>query len=95
MSAFMHLFDSLSLNFRGFLLTTLLIATRVFALVTMLFVPAIAVLLLVAFISGETWWFAFIGLPALFANAAVVFAKRQRDWVWRKVNAIAGTTVLP
>ena len=71
----------------------LFIATRVFALVTLLFVPAIAILLLVAFVSGETWWFAFIGLPALSANAVVVFAKRQRDWVWRKVKEIAGATV--
>lgn len=70
---------------------SILIATRVFALVTLLFVPAIAVLLLVAFVSGETWWFAFIGLPALLANAVFVFAKPQRDRVWRWVNAIAGT----
>lgn len=69
----------------------LLIATRVFALVTLLFVPAFAVLLIVAFVSGQTWWFAFIGLPALFVNAVVVFAKPQRDRVWRRVNAIAGT----
>lgn len=70
---------------------TLLIATRVFALVTLLFVPAIATLLLVAFVSGQTWWFAFIGLPALFVNAVIVFAKPQRDRIWRWVNAIAGT----
>ncbi len=70
---------------------SLLIATRVFALVTLLFVPAIAVLLVVAFVSGHPWWFAFIGLPALFTNAIVVFAKPQRDRVWRWVNAIAGT----
>lgn len=70
---------------------TFLIVTRVFALVALLFVPAIAVLLLVAFVSGQTWWFAFIGLPALFANAAIVFAKPQRDRIWRWVNAIAGT----
>lgn len=69
----------------------LLIATRVFSLVTLLFVPAIVVLLLVAFVTGQTWWFALIGLPALFVNAVIVFAKPQRDRVWRWVNAIAGT----
>ena len=70
---------------------TLLIATRVLALLILLFVPAIAVLLLVAFVSGQRWWFGFIGLPALFANAVIVFVKPQRDRVWRWVNAIAGT----
>lgn len=70
---------------------TLLIVTRVFALLTLLFVPAIAVLLLVAVVSGKAGLFAFFGLPALFANALIVFAKPQRDRVWRWVNAIAGT----
>lgn len=70
---------------------SLLIATRIFALLNLMFVPAIAVLLLVAFVSGETWWFAFLGLPALFVNAVIVFAKPQRDRVWRWANAIAGT----
>ncbi len=70
---------------------TILIATRVFALLTLLFVPAFTVLLLVAFVSGQTWWFAVIGLPALLANAIIVLAKPQRDRVWRWVNAIAGT----
>ncbi len=70
---------------------TLLIATRVLALLTLLFVPAIAVLLLVALVTGQAWWFTLIGLPALFANAVIVFAKPQRDRVWRRLNAIAGT----
>ncbi len=70
---------------------TLLIAMRVFALLTLLFVPAIAVLVLVALVSGQTWWFALVGLPALFTNAVIVFAKPQRDRVWRRFNVIAGT----
>lgn len=70
---------------------TLLIATRVFALLTLLFVPAFAVLLLVAFTSGETVWFGFFGLPALLVNAAIVFAKPRRDRIWRWANTIAGT----
>jgi hypothetical protein len=72
-------------------LKTLLIATRVLAFLTLLFVPAIVVLLLVAFVTGQTSWFALIGLPALFANAVIVFAKPQRDRVWRSVTALAGT----
>jgi hypothetical protein len=84
-------FDVQTSNCRVFPLKNFLIATRVFALVTLLFVPAITVLLLVAFVSGQTLWFAFIGLPALLANAVIVFAKPQRDRVWHWVNAIAGT----
>jgi hypothetical protein len=74
-----------------FLLKTFLIAARVLALLTLLFVPAIAVLVLVGFVTGQSSWFALIGLPALLANAAIVFAKPQRDRVWRSITAIAGT----
>jgi ABC-type nickel/cobalt efflux system permease component RcnA len=72
-------------------LKTLLIATRVLAFLILLFVPAIAVLLLVAFAIGQTLWFTFIGLLALFVNAVIVFAKPQRDRVWRRISAIART----
>ncbi len=68
---------------------TLLIATRVLGFLILLFVPAIAVLLLVALITGQAWWFTVIGLPALLANAVIVFAKPQRDRVWRRFRAIA------
>jgi hypothetical protein len=74
-------------------LKSLIIAAKIFAFLNLLFVPAIAVLLLVAFVSGETWWFAFLGLPALFVNAVVVFARPQRQRIWRKVNRIAGTSL--
>lgn len=70
---------------------TILIATRVFALLTLLFVPAFAVLLVVAFFTGQASWFAFFGLPALLVNAFIVIAKPQRDRVWQWVNTIAGT----
>ena len=72
---------------------TLLIATRVLAALMALFVPAIAVLLLVGLVTGQAWWFTVIGLPALIVNAAIVFAKPQRDRVWRWLRAIAGTKV--
>ena len=68
---------------------TLLIAARILAVLTLLFVPAITVLLIVAFVSGQAWWFAFFGLPALFANAVIVLTKPQRDRVWRRLTAIA------
>lgn len=74
-----------------FTLKTFLIATQVLAFLTLLFVPAIVVLLLVAFVIGQALWFTFIGLLALFVNAVIVFAKPQRDRVWRRINAIAGT----
>lgn len=70
---------------------TILIATRVFALLTLLFVPAFAVLIVVAFASGQTLWFVFFGLPALLLNAFFVLAKPQRDRIWRWANSIAGT----
>ncbi|UUL81422.1 hypothetical protein [Sphingomonas qomolangmaensis] len=72
-------------------LKTILIATRVFAFLTLLFVPAFAVLILVAFVSGQALWFAIFGLPALLLNACIVLAKPQRDRIWRWANSVAGT----
>jgi uncharacterized membrane protein YqaE (UPF0057 family) len=86
-------FDIPPPNCRGFSVKTLLIATRVLAALMALFVPAIAVLLLVGLVTGQAWWFTVIGLPALIVNAAIVFAKPQRDRVWRWLRAIAGTKV--
>lgn len=86
-----HSFDFQFADLRRFVLKQLLIAIRVFALLTLLFVPAFAVLIIIALINGETSWFTAIGIPALFLNAAIVLAKPQRDRVWRWVNAIAGT----
>ncbi len=59
-----------------------LIATRVLVMLTLLFLPAIAVLLAVAFLSGSTRWFGFIGLPAVLLNLVVVLARRDKIWAW-------------
>lgn len=73
----------------------LFIAARVFAFVNLLFVPAIAVLLIVAFVSGERWWFGFVGLPALFINAYAVFSRRGRRWAWDRIVAMTGRPIAP
>ncbi|WBH16880.1 hypothetical protein [Sphingomonas radiodurans] len=74
---------------------TLLIAARVFALLTLSFVPAFTVLLLVGFISGDAGLFAFLGLPALLVNAIFVFGKPRRDRAWRWATGIAGKPERP
>lgn len=70
---------------------TILIATRIFAFLTLLFVPAFAVLILAAFVSGQAFWFVIFGLPALLLNACILLAKPQRDHIWRWANSVAGT----
>jgi hypothetical protein len=70
----------------------LLIAAKVFAFVNLLFVPSIALIVFVALLGLETWWFAFIGVPALFANLIFLLVKPVRDLVWLKLGMIAGTS---
>jgi hypothetical protein len=70
----------------------LLIAAKVFAFVNLLFLPAIALMVFVAFLGAETWWFAFIGIPALFANLIFLLIKPVRAWVWLKLDMISGTS---
>jgi len=69
----------------------LLIAAKVFAFVNLLFVPSIAVMIFVAILVGETWWFAFIGVPALFGNLIFLLIKPVRELVWLKLGMISGT----
>jgi hypothetical protein len=70
----------------------LLIAAKVFAFVNLLFVPSISLLMFVAFLGAETWWFAFIGIPALFANLIFLLIKPVRELVWLKLGMISGMT---
>ncbi len=70
----------------------LLIAAKVFAFVNLLFVPSISLLIFVAFLGAETWWFAFIGIPALFANLIFLLIKPVRELVWLKLGMISGMT---
>lgn len=72
------------------MLKNLFIAARIFAFVNLLFVPSIAVLIGVALISGERWWFSFVGIPALIANAWVVFSSFGRKRVWSQIVRMAG-----
>jgi uncharacterized membrane protein YecN with MAPEG domain len=68
----------------------LLIAAKVFAFVNLLFVPSIALIVFVAFLGAETWWFAFIGVPALFGNLIFLLIKPVRELVWMKLGMISG-----
>ena len=70
----------------------LLIAAKVFSFVNLLFLPAIALMVFVAFLGAETWWFAFIGIPALFANLIILLIKPVRTLVWLKLDRISGTS---
>ncbi len=70
----------------------LLIAAKVFAFVNLLFLPAIALIVFVAFLRVETWWIAFIGVPALFGNLVFLLLKPVRNLIWLKLDMIAGTS---
>ena len=72
------------------MLRNFFIAAKILAFVNLLFVPAIAVLLIAAFITGERGWFSVVGLPALLANAYYVFSAPRRARVWNKALGIAG-----
>ena len=69
-----------------------LIAAKVFAFVNLLFLPAISLMVFVAFLGAETWWFAFIGIPALFANLVILLIKPVRKLVWLKLDLISRTS---
>ncbi len=66
----------------------ILVAVKVFAFINLLFAPSIAILLAVAFTGSGPWWFAFLGLPALFINFWVIFSAQVRRRVWNKARAI-------
>ena len=64
-------------------LKNLLAAARAFAIMNLLFVPAIGTVVLVALLGGGTYWFAFFGIPAFILNAVAVFIKPSRRFVWK------------
>jgi hypothetical protein len=70
----------------------LVVVTKVFAFLNLLFVPSIAVLLIIAFTGSGPWWFTFLGLPALFINVWIIASARLRKRIWNKASAIAGQT---
>ena len=64
----------------------LLAAARAFAIMNLLFVPAIGIVVMVALLGGGTYWFAFFGLPAFTINAIAVFSKPSRRFIWKFLN---------
>jgi hypothetical protein len=67
----------------------LVIVLRIFAFMLFVFLPAIGVTMFAAFILKSTWYFQWLGLPALFLNAVIVFAPPVRGMVGRQLGAIA------
>lgn len=63
---------------------TFLIAGRALLILILLFLPSIGVLLVAGFLTGSTWWFGFLGLPALLANGTALLVKpvRRKVWLW-------------
>lgn len=68
----------------------LLIAAKVLAFVNFLFVPSIALIIFVAYLAGDTWWFAFIGIPALFGNLIFLLINPMRSFVWERLDMMSG-----
>ena len=69
---------------------SILIATRVFAFLTLLFVPSFLVMIGVGLILGEAFWFGTAAFATLTVNFVLVLIKPVRDWVWRWACGIAG-----
>jgi len=67
-----------------------LIAAQVLAFVNFLFAPSIAVIIFVAYLTGSTWWFAFIGIPTLFGNLIFLMIAPVRKIVWERLDIISG-----
>lgn len=68
---------------------TFLTAARALLLLTLLFLPSIGVLMVVAFLTGSTRWFLFIGTPVLLANAVVLLVRPLRHKLWRWAGGVA------
>ena len=66
------------------------IAAKVLAFVNLLFAPSIALIVFVAALRVDDWWFAFIGVPALFGNLIFLLLKPVRNLVWSKLEMISG-----
>ncbi len=69
----------------------ILIVIQVFAFIAFLFVPSIAFLIFVAFLTKSTWWFVFLGLPALIANGMFTLIKPFRGLIGDRLRVISGT----
>ena len=71
------------------------IFAKIFAFLSLLFVPSILLVLGLGYLIGETrnGFFGFVGITVFMINLAYVFTGARRARLWRKLNAIAGTQV--
>ncbi len=65
-----------------------LIVLRVFALFAFAFLPSMAFLIFIAFLTQSSWWFAFLGLPALVINGLLVLLQPGRGLFEAGIRAI-------
>ena len=73
----------------------IVIAVKIFAFLSLLFVPSILLVLGLGYLVRETTngFFGFVGITVFMINMAYVFTGERRVRLWRKLNAIAGTQV--
>jgi cadmium resistance protein CadD (predicted permease) len=69
-----------------------LIVGKIFAFLSLLFVPSIVLVLGLGYLARETTsgLFGFIGIAVFMINLAYVGTRNRRVRLWRKLNAIAG-----
>ncbi len=70
----------------------ILIAAKVFAFLSLLFVPSIVLILGLGYLAKDTMngLFGFVGITVLMINLIFVLTGERRGRLWRKLNAIAG-----
>ena len=71
------------------------IVAKIFAFLSLLFVPSILLVLGLGYLIGETTngFFAFVGITVFMINLIYVFTGERRARLWRKLISIAGTQV--
>lgn len=67
----------------------IIMPAKIFAFLNLLFFPAFAILIGVAFLSGDRWWFSALGLPALLINFTVLILNPARRMILSKISSIA------
>ena len=72
-----------------------LIAAKVFAFLSLLFVPSILLVVGLGYLFSETTngVFGFLGISVFLINLGYVLKGERRVRLWRKLNAIAGVPV--
>jgi hypothetical protein len=68
----------------------ILVVIQVFAFMAFLFVPSIAFLMFIAFLTKSTWWFVFLGLPALVVNGVLTLVEPGRSLIRGRLRKISG-----